>query len=478
MHGRFAARTLYVGLALTALVAAAAAQPTAPGTDLVHMSRSLEDVAAAVRPAVVQVFVSGYAGRGGVVEATGELLSRQRGMGSGVILDRGGYIVTNAHVVAGARRVQVRLPGAGDAAGAQRSILTAPGELLGAQIVGVDPETDLAVLKVPRGDLPVLQLADSDSVRTGQLVIAFGSPLGLESTVTMGVVSSVARQLRDDDPMIYIQTDAPINPGSSGGALVDARGRVVGINTLILSHSGGSEGIGFAAPSNIVRNVFEQLRSTGTVRRGAIGVQAQTITPTLAAALGLRRDRGVILGDVQPGSPAAAAGLRIGDVILTLDGKAMENGRQFDVNLYRRRAGQEAAIEFLRGDAQRTVSVRVVERPDVTRELMPLVDPQTNVVVGLGILALDVTPDVAAQLPSLRLSHGVVVVGRAADAPYVDRGILPGDVIHQVNGHDVRTLAELRQALQTLPPTGAVALQVERHGQMQFIAFEMEPDSR
>ena len=165
------------------------------------------------------------------------------------------------------------------------------------------------------------------------------SPLGLGDSVTLGVVSAAARQLRPDDPMIYIQTDASINPGNSGGALVDVQGQVVGISTFILSQSGGSEGLGFAAPSNIVRAVYEQIRTDGRVHRGVIGVRAQTITPELAHGLALAQDWGVVLGDVFPGGPADHAGLKVGDIVLTLEGKSMENGRQFQVNLYRRAVG-------------------------------------------------------------------------------------------------------------------------------------------
>ena len=229
------------------------------------------------------------------------------------------------------------------------------------QVIGVDQETDLAVLKLQIDrELTVLELGDSETLSPGELVMAFGSPLGLANSVSLGVVSAVARQIRVDDPMIYIQTDASINPGNSGGPLVDVDGRVVGINTFILSQSGGSEGIGFAVPSNIVRTVYEQIRQFGRVRRGEIGVHSQTLTPELASGLGLPQMWGVVLADVYPGSPAAAAGLRIGDIILTLNGKTMENARQFQVNLYPRRVGETLDLEVLRGSAR----VPVLGNPD------------------------------------------------------------------------------------------------------------------
>src|SRR5919107_1501481 len=279
-----ATRVLSCVLALLATVAVvvspASAQQVqsraaAAGTDLRQISRTLETLSDRVGPAVVQVFAVGYAPPSDPGEER-SLLAQQRSTGSGVILDPGGYIVTNAHVVQGAYKVQVQLPA--PRRGATRSIVGPRPRMVGAQIIAVDEETDLSVLKVDEKALPFLELADSDSVRSGQLVLAFGSPLGLDSSVTLGVVSAVARQLEPDDPMIYIQTDASINPGNSGGPLVDTDGRVVGINTLILSQSGGNEGLGFAAPSNIVRNIFEQVRKYGRVRRGEIGVRAQTIT--------------------------------------------------------------------------------------------------------------------------------------------------------------------------------------------------------
>jgi len=308
------------------------AQSRPQATGLLSLDAQLDALSRRVAPSVVQVVASGY------TSTPAMLLARGQASGSGVIVDPDGWIVTNAHVVENARSVRVDLlqPAVAASGG---SILRPRSRRVNARVVGLDHETDIAVLKVEERGLPALELGDSESLRQGQLVMAFGSPLGLENSASLGVVSSVARQLKPDDPMIYVQTDASINPGNSGGPLVDAEGRMVGLNTLILSQSGGNEGIGFAAPSHIVRAVYEQLRKSGRVRRGVIGVRAQTITPSLAAGLGLVFDRGIVLSDVTPAGPAEAAGLRPGDIVLALDGKPMENARQFDVNLYRRAPG-------------------------------------------------------------------------------------------------------------------------------------------
>ena len=218
------------------------------------------------------------------------------------------------------------------------------------------------------------------------MVLAFGSPLGLQNSVSLGIVSAAARQLEPESPMVYIQTDASINQGNSGGPLVDARGRLMGVNTFILAGAPSTAAPGFAAPSNIVRAVFEQIRKTGRVRRGEIGVRAQTVTPILAAGLGLKRDQGAVLADVTPGGPADRAGLSVGDLVLTLDGKPIENGRQLHVNLYRREVGDTVRLEVFRGDQPTTVTVSVTERADPLSAAMLPTDPRDNVVARLGIL--------------------------------------------------------------------------------------------
>ena len=444
---------------------------TSPGPALTRLSEDLQALAERVRPSIVQIIVSGDAPTGD----DGALLARMRGEGAGVILHSDGYVVTNAHVVAGARRIEVVIPPPQGPPGGGRSVLKAAGRVLGAQVVGVDRETDLAVLLLPEKGLPALTLGDSEALRPGQIVIALGSPRGLEGSLSMGVVSAVGRQLKPESPMIYVQTDATINPGNSGGPLLDTEGRVVGINTLILSQSGGSEGIGFAAPSNIVRSVFDQIRETGRVRRGEVGVRAQTITPDLAAGLGLPQAWGVVLTDVAPGGPAAEAGLQIGDVVLSIDGKPMENARQFDVNLYRRPVGATVPLEVQRGQARMTAGVKVRERPRDPDRLADLVSRERNLVAPLGILGLDLTdPRVASRIGPLRARAGVVVAASRAEAPPWQDTLQAGDVIYAVNGQTVLDLDRLRGALGALEGKRSAILQVERDGVLRYVAVPLD----
>lgn len=441
---------------------------------LAELNRSLQDLSERVGPAVVQIMTTGYGSIEGTNLSSAGLVVTQRRNGSGVILDSDGYIVTNAHVVKGARRIQVLLAVLPDERAQWRSILKPRGKLVSARIVGIDSETDLAVLKIEEKGLTFLELGDSDQLRQGQLVVAFGSPFGLGNSVTMGVVSSVARQLRPGDPMIYIQTDASINPGNSGGPLVDTEGRVVGINTFILSQSGGSEGIGFAAPSNIVRNVFRQIRKTGRVRRGQINVQAQTITPVLAAGLGLPQNWGVVLADVFPRGAADAAGLEIGDIVLSLDGKVMENARQFEVNLYRRPVGDVVTLEVLRESERFTKQVRVQERPKDFDRLVDSVVQESSLIARFGILCVDLDARIRKMLPPLRELSGVVVTARTADGPSHRYTFHAGDVIYSINRVPTTSLADLRSVVVNLNVGDPVVVQIERLGKLMFVVFELE----
>ena len=457
------------------VVSCAPAQSTASAQlkadSLRNLSASLETLARGVSQSVVQIFSSGYAlSDDSDSGSKAAIVTRQRATGSGVILTDDGYIVTNGHVVSNARRVRVRL--ANDPSG--HSILQPMGSMIDARVVGIDRDTDIAVLKIDRTGLKHLDLADSDMLRQGQLVMAFGNPLGLENSVSLGIVSSVARQIKPDDSMIYIQTDAPINPGNSGGPLVDADGRVMGINTFILSQSGGSEGLGFAIPSNIIKNVYSQLRDEGHVHRGEIGVYAQTITPPLAAGLHLAQDWGVVLADVMPDGPAAEAGLEVGDIVLSLNDKTMENARQLDVNLYRYALGQKVTLKVLRKGSALEISVKVTEREDDPQRFADLVDPVKNQVRRLGILGIDIDQNVAAMLPELRKKYGIVVAARTGDSPYSGDTLRLGDVIYSVNGLPVTSVVALRTALDTLKETDPLVLQVERDGRLIYITMERE----
>lgn len=472
MRFSFAAVAIAMALLVGEAPPVAAQSVRQPG--LSELSRSLQDLAQRVTPSVVQIFVTGFAlpdedsGRAG-----GDPML-QRASGSGVIVDTAGYIVTNAHVVENATRIEVELAFAATGGDPGRSILGRRGRIVGAQVVGIDEETDLAVLKIDARALPVLPFGDSDALRSGQIVLAFGSPLGLSSSVTMGVVSAVARQLEPEHPMIYVQTDAPINPGNSGGALVDTEGRLVGINTMILSQGGGSEGIGFAAPSNIVRNVVRQMIQFGRVRRGEIGVNAQTITPMLAEALGLPVSAGVILSDVAPGGPAAKAGLQRGDVVMALDGKEMENGRQLRINVYARGVGQQVTLDVRRGERRLSVRVPVAERAGGSGRLADLIGVQ-QAIPQLGVTVLDLTPAIVEMLPPVRRDRGAVIARVAPDAPVSQQGRLQlADVIYEVNGKAVRNGAELRQAAAALKPGTPAALLIERDGVLMYVSFRVE----
>ncbi len=360
--------------------AAGAGSPVA----LTEMSQSFQGLAERVLPSVVAIRVWGFALDPD--RSRGTRLTRVRGEGSGVVVDGEGTIVTNAHVVEGAERIAVRVaPGRPEREG---SVLAPASPWREARLIGVDLETDLAVLRVAGSPPPALPLADSEALRPGQLVLAFGNPLGFESSVSLGVVSAPARQVDPDSPMIYVQTDAAINPGSSGGPLVDASGAVVGINTFIITEGGGSDGVGFAAPSSIVSSVVSELCRFGRVRRRTLGLSTQTITPELARGLALARPWGVIVADVAPGV-RGRVDVRPGDVLLTLGGKEMENARQFEVNQYRLPLGGRVALTLQRGDRVLSRTLPVLELRDPPLSALQGVDPELASVLELGVVVAE-----------------------------------------------------------------------------------------
>lgn len=473
MRSHLALAVLLFSCAVFAQTAPKAETSTTPArADALHaFSDSIEDLSQRVNRSVVQIFTSGYSlGEESGHSNASAILSPERGTGSGVILTSDGYIVTNAHVVTGAQKIRVLL-NSRERERRRESGQGMRGPLEG-KLIGMDRLTDVAVIKVDATGLPTLPLIDSSDLKQGEIVLAFGSPFGLENSVSMGVVSGVARQLDPDNPMIYIQTDAPINPGNSGGPLVDIDGNVVGLNTFIYTQSGGSEGLGFAIPSNIVRNVYEQIRKEGHVHRGQIGVYAKTITPALAMGLHLQREEGVILEDVFPGGPADQAGLKVGDIVLSVAGRPIHNIREFALSLFRYHIGEKVDVELLRGDQQIGSSVSVIERADDPQRFADMVTEAKNLVPRLGILGLSLTDQLRSLLPDLRINTGVIVAARTSGDNYFGDQLQQGDVIHAVNGTTVTDVASLRSAFSNIPADSPLVLQVERQGSFNYLVLE------
>jgi serine protease Do len=438
---------------------------------LMQLNNALEGLAAKVSPAVVQILVTGYGPLHEENRTQTALIVRQHAVGSGVIVDSNGYIMTNAHVVEGAQRIRVALPLPSDSG---RAVAVGKRHILEARLVGVHKDTDLALLKIDEKDLPTLPLLSQQRPHVGQLVFAIGSPEGLQNSVTMGVVSAVARQPDPDKALTYIQTDAPINPGNSGGPLVDMNGSVVGINTFILSTGGGSEGLGFAIPARIVDFVYHSLRKYGHVHRVEIGAVAQEITPTLADGLHLSQRWGVIIADVKPDGPAASAGLQVEDIVLTADDRRIETLPGLSSALYLHSLDKVLKLEILRGDQRKILYVPAIEQRDPMDQLFDAADPEKSLISRLGILATDITGDLRNQIGTLRIASGVIVLGRAADLITPDTGLQTGDVIHSLDNTPITSMEELRAAVQSLKTGDPVVLQVERSDGLSYLSFEME----
>jgi serine protease Do len=462
-----------VCLSLTPRISAQTITGKADSDPLHQLNNSVRTLVKRVTPSVVQVLVTGYGPVEGNRGDTNLVLGKQQSIGSGVIIDSDGYIITNAHVLRGAHRVQVNIPVAASDDTPDGSLGGGRSRTVEARIVGSDTDIDLALLKIEVKGLSALPLGDYNKLRQGELVFAFGSPEGLQDSVTMGVVSASARQRDPDSPMVYVQTDAPINPGNSGGPLVNVDGELVGINTFILTEGGGNEGLGFAIPSATVAFAYPQLRRYGHVHRGETGISVQAITPTVAAALKLPSDRGVIVSDVAPGSPADAAGLKVQDIITSIDGRPADNLPSLGTRLFMRRGGEHINLGILRGSERRTFDVAVVELPHDFDRLADLADPDKSLVSKLGIVGVEIDPKIASTLPGLRVSSGVIVAAKAADSS-IDTSLTAGDVIHAINGAQVETMAALRSSLDRLSSNTPVVLQIEREGKLMFVSFELD----
>ena len=449
---------LAVGLCPLQAIAQSGQERVSP---LTEFSDAIRDLTEHVSRSVVQIVSTGYGLMNDENQNGANVLIRQRASGSGVILSPDGFIMTNAHVVDGARHVSVQLN-----VGSERAVS------LDADVVGLDRSLDLALLRVDADGLVPLEFTDSDTLRQGQLVLAFGSPLGLDNSVSMGVISSVARQISSDDSRIYLQTDAPINPGNSGGPLVDVNGRITGLNTFILSQSGGSEGLGFAIPSNVVSYVYNQLKRDGHVHRGQIGVALKTITEPLAQGLGLRPYEGALVEDISMNSAAEVAGLNVGDVILSIGTRPVHSARDFALGTYRYSIGDSASLNVLREDRILTFQVKLTEPEDDPERLADMVDPQKNAIPQLGFLGMELNDTVRKILGDLRSNDGVLVAARSGPSAYLGDELQLGDVIHALNGQMVAKLEDLRSVLEHVKPGSPLVLQVERDSRLRYLVLE------
>jgi serine protease Do len=426
-----------------------------------QLSESLQDLSSRISPSVVQIFGTGFRFENDEGHAGASVLARQRSTGSGVIVSDDGYIITNAHMVEGARSIRVRVNG-------RRNAQTS---LFDAKLIGMDRQLDLALLRIDANELTPLPFANSLSLKQGQLVLAFGNPLGMDNSVSMGIVSAVARQLTEDDPRIFVQTDAPINPGNSGGPLVDVDGRLVGINAFIFSQSGGSEGIGFAIPSNVVQYVYASLKKDGHVHRGQIGIYAKTITQPLASAFKLEPEKGVLVDDVIPQGPADKAGVQVGDVVLSLDGKELHNIRDLALQLYQYAIGDSVQLQIVRNQTHSEIRVAVTEKSDDPQRFADMVNPVDNLISALGVLGMTVDNGIRKTL-SLRDPNGVLVAAHSGLSAYSGDQPQEGDVIHAVNGQRITSVEMLRSELNNLERADSIVLQIERDSSLMFVVLE------
>jgi len=381
---------------------------------------------------------------------------KQRSLGSGFFVDPGGYILTNNHVVDGASSIKVKL---------------ADGKVLDARVVGTDSQTDIAVLKVDGSGFPTLKLGNSDTVKVGDWVLAFGSPFGLQKTMTAGIISAKGRVIGAGPYDNFLQTDAAINPGNSGGPLVDLKGEVVGISTMIASDNGGFQGIGFAIPASMADSIYNQIVTTGKVTRGWLGVTIQSMTPELAKTYNLPPDKGVLVADVQAGSPAARSGLLSGDIVMEYNGKDLHSSNDLSLAVAETKVGEPASLKIRRNGREMSLDVRVGERPaDVAQNFPSSAGSQQR--GKLGLTVEDITPEVARQM-NLSSATGALVAEVRPDGPAAEVGVRPGDIIRGLNDTNVANASDLVEASRNIKSGDVVRLKIVRNGQTMFLAFEI-----
>lgn len=384
---------------------------------------------------------------------------RENALGSGVIVDPDGYIITNNHVVAKADTIKVIL-------GNNREYK--------AKVIGTDPKTDIAVIKIDAKNLPVIPWGDSNKLQVGEYVLAMGNPFGLNQTVTMGIVSAVGRaNVGIADYEDFIQTDAAINPGNSGGALVNTKGQLIGINTAIFTRSGGYMGIGFAIPSDMARDVMNQLIKHGRVIRGWLGVSIQDVTPELAKNFGLAEPHGALVGEVIRNSPAARAGIKTGDVIVGYDGQNVDSPTTLRNLVADTPVGKEVEVKLIRNRKTESIRVKIAEQTkQVAEETSRGQEPQSSENTLLsGLSVQNLTPEIARQLNLPHDATGVVVTDVDPSSPAAAVGLQSGDVINQINRQPVSNLADYRRITSRLGKNQSVLLLITRSGSNMFIVI-------
>ena len=428
-------------------------------------------IADAIKPAVININTlsrsAGPPGRTPFEEYFGEEFFRrffgevperipQRSLGSGVIVDPTGIALTNAHVVDKATEIE---------------IVTLDGGKHRAKVIGLDKKTDLAVLKLDDGKatFKYARLGDSDRMQVGDWVLAVGSPFGLQATVTAGIISAKARQLDQGPFDDFLQTDAAINPGNSGGPLVNMQGEVVGINTAIVA---GGSGIGFAIPSNMARKIYTELRDKGRVTRGWLGVSIQPLTPELARSFGSKDAKGVLINEVMPDSPAARAGLKPGDILLEFEGRPMEGPSDLQRAVGFFSPDRSAKVKILRDQAEKTVEVKVGQAPDERQAQQQQRPGGGRARSMLGLEVRPVTPEIARQL-NLRTTDGVIVVRVEDGTPAAEAGVQRGDVVKQLNGQNVKTLADFERLTRDMKEGDPLTVLLQRGAMSLYVAFRV-----
>ena len=381
---------------------------------------------------------------------------RERSLGSGVIVRPDGYLLTNSHVVSGATEIKVTL--------ADKRELTA-------RIVGTDPKTDIAVLKLDASNLPVLAFGDSSKVRVGEFALAVGDPFGVGKTVTLGIVSAVGRgNLGIEDYEDFIQTDAAINPGNSGGALIDVHGKVIGINTAIVSGgSGGNQGVGFAIPVNMAQQIMQRILKDGRVVRGWLGISIQPVTQTVARSFGLDKPQGALVGDVTAGSPAERSGLRRGDIILAMDGEPIAETRTLSFGVAMKAPGTTVKLKVFRDRRETEVAVKLGEQRAEVSQGPAGESGASRALQGLSIEEL--TPQARRQFDLPARTAGVVIVNIEPESAAAEAGLRRGDVIQEVNRMAITSVSQFEEAIRR-GGNDPVVLLVNRGGSTQFIVLE------